>query len=100
MESMSQPPYQDVRINEKSTTLTGRLAGLLFADQGAEVCVDRSRAAPDEHDVYLDRQITVPHAAILAALGYTAVEVDRLPASGIIGPVEWFHREPAQPRAV
>ncbi len=37
---------------------------------------------------------------ILAALGYTADEVGRLTASGIIGPVEWFHREPAQPRAV
>ena len=37
---------------------------------------------------------------ILAALGYTVDEADRLEASGIIGPVEWFHREPAQPRVV
>jgi crotonobetainyl-CoA:carnitine CoA-transferase CaiB-like acyl-CoA transferase len=37
---------------------------------------------------------------ILAALGYTVDEVDRLKAGGIIGPVEWFHREPAQPRVV
>ena len=30
-------PYQGIRIIELSNTLTGRLAGLLFADQGAEV---------------------------------------------------------------
>jgi len=34
---MSALPYTDIRIIEKSSTLTGRLIGLLFADQGAEV---------------------------------------------------------------
>ena len=34
---MSRLPYENVRIIEQSATLTGRLVGLLFADQGAEV---------------------------------------------------------------
>ena len=37
--SSSRLPYESVRIIELSNTLTGRLAGLLFADQGAEVLV-------------------------------------------------------------
>jgi hypothetical protein len=69
---MSRLPYQRVRIIEQSTTLTGRLAGLLFADQGAEVFVERSVAAApgdsafatasaDTRDAYLDRgKIAVP----------------------------------------
>lgn len=59
---MSRLPYEDVRIVEKSRTLTGRLIGLLFADQGAEVFVERSvGATPGEHDGYLDRgKIGVP----------------------------------------
>ena len=59
-------PYQDVRIIEKSSTLTGRLIGLLFADQGAEVVVERRRdAAPGEHDLYLDRgKVAVPPATL------------------------------------
>src|SRR5262245_61355111 len=53
---MSQLPYQDIRIIEKSTTLTGRLIGLLFADQGAEVFVERAvDTPPGDHDGYLDR---------------------------------------------
>ena len=53
---MSRLPYEDVRIIEKSRTLTGRLIGLLFADQGAEVFVERKAGAtPREHDEYLDR---------------------------------------------
>ena len=65
-------PYAGVRVIEQSTTLTGRLVGLLFADQGAEVFVERASAdAPgdsafavasaDKHDAYLDRgKIAVP----------------------------------------
>lgn len=53
-------PYDGVRILERSSTLTGRLAGLLFVDQGAEVFVE-SRTEPGEHDAYLDRgKIRVP----------------------------------------
>lgn len=47
-------PFDGIRILEKSATLTGRLVGLLFADQGAEVFVE-PRAEPTEHDAYLDR---------------------------------------------
>ena len=59
---MSRLPYQDIRIIEKSTTLTGRLVGLLFADQGADVFIERpADAGPGEHDFYLDRgKIAVP----------------------------------------
>jgi len=42
---MSRLPYEDLRIIEQSATLTGRLAGLLFADQGAEVYVERRASA-------------------------------------------------------
>lgn len=74
---MSRPPYQDVRIVEKSSTLTGRLVGLLFADQGAEVFVDRSRDAPGEHDVYLDRgKIAVPHAALTDTSSADVIVID------------------------
>ena len=31
--------------------------------------------------------------SILAELGYTAADVDRLIASGIVGPTEWFQRD-------
>jgi crotonobetainyl-CoA:carnitine CoA-transferase CaiB-like acyl-CoA transferase len=48
-------PYDGIRILEKSATLAGRLAGLLFADQGAEVFVERPDADEGEHDAYLDR---------------------------------------------
>ncbi len=49
-------PYAGLRIIELSETLTGRLAGLLFADQGAEVLTARNAGfEPDEHDEFLDR---------------------------------------------
>ena len=52
-------PYEGIRIIELSDTLTGRLAGLLFADQGAEVLVAREAGfKPDEHDEFLDRNKT------------------------------------------
>ena len=40
---MGQLPYTGVRIAESSATLSGRLAGLLFADQGALVQFSTSR---------------------------------------------------------
>ena len=53
---MSRLPYEHVRILEQCTTLTGRLVGLLFADQGADVFVEREGASTsDEHNAYLDR---------------------------------------------
>ena len=53
---MGQLPYAEIRIIELSQTLAGRLAGLLFADQGAEVLVEREPGyESDEHDEYFDR---------------------------------------------
>jgi len=53
---MSQLPYAGVRIAETSATLAGRLAGLLFADQGAQVrCSNASTRAGQEIDACLDR---------------------------------------------
>lgn len=54
-----QLPYNGIRIIELSKTLAGRLAGLLFADQGAEVLIARDAGfEPDEHDEFLDRNKT------------------------------------------
>lgn len=56
---MGELPYQGVRILELSTTLAGRLAGLLFADQGAEVFIERTvDFQAGEHDEYFDRNKT------------------------------------------
>lgn len=52
-------PYQGIRIIERSNTLSGRLAGLLFADQGAEVLVAREAGyKPNEQEEFLDRNKT------------------------------------------
>ncbi len=54
--NMHRLPYDGIRIIELTKTLTGRLAGLLFADQGAEVLMAREVGfKPDEHDEFLDR---------------------------------------------
>jgi crotonobetainyl-CoA:carnitine CoA-transferase CaiB-like acyl-CoA transferase len=34
--------------------------------------------------------------AILAELGYTAADVERLLANGVVGPTEWMHRQPVR----
>jgi crotonobetainyl-CoA:carnitine CoA-transferase CaiB-like acyl-CoA transferase len=75
---MTQLPYQNVRIIEKSSTLTGRLIGLLFADQGAEVFIERTRdAGPGEHDIYLDRgKVAVPPAALNDTSSADVIVVD------------------------
>ena len=84
---MSRTPYNKIRIFEFSTTLAGRLAGLLFADQGAEVFIERKADfQPDEHDEYFDRNKTAlppgslsntSSADIIIVDG--ATETDRLP---------------------
>jgi len=75
---MSALPYTDIRIIEKSSTLTGRLIGLLFADQGAEVFVERAAdAAPGEHDAYLDRgKMAVPPGGLADSSSADVVIVD------------------------
>ena len=84
---MSKSPYTGIRIIELSKTLSGRLAGLLFADQGAEVLIERAaNFQANEHDEYFDRnKIAVPpgtlkntlSADIIIVDGETAI--DRLP---------------------
>lgn len=75
---MSQLPYRDIRVFEKSRTLTGRLVGLLFADQGADVCIERAAAAaPGEHDAYLDRnKIAVPPGGLADTSSADVIVVD------------------------
>jgi hypothetical protein len=52
------PPLRGVRVIERSATLSGRLAGLLLADQGAEVFVERSASAGQDvlDDAFFDRR--------------------------------------------
>lgn len=53
---MGQLPYAGIRIVERSATLSGRLIGLLFADQGAHVrCSRDGLRAGQGIDEYLDR---------------------------------------------
>ena len=75
---MSRLPYEGVRIIEKSGLLTGRLVGLLFADQGAEVFVERSPGAPPgEHDAFFDRgKVGVPPAGLTDTTSADVVIVD------------------------
>jgi crotonobetainyl-CoA:carnitine CoA-transferase CaiB-like acyl-CoA transferase len=48
-------PLATVRVIELSQTLAGRLAGQLFADQGAEVYVERTEPSKLLDDTYFDR---------------------------------------------
>jgi crotonobetainyl-CoA:carnitine CoA-transferase CaiB-like acyl-CoA transferase len=75
---MSQLPYQGIRILEKSTTLTGRLIGLLFADQGADVFIERAADAPTgDPDGYLDRgKSAVPGGGLADTSSADVVVVD------------------------
>jgi crotonobetainyl-CoA:carnitine CoA-transferase CaiB-like acyl-CoA transferase len=74
---MSQLPYHDLRIIEKSATLTGRLIGLLFADQGADVFIERAPGPPGNHDAYLDRGKTaVPEGGLADTASADVLIVD------------------------
>ena len=85
---MSKLPYSGFRVIELSQTLSGRLAGLLFADQGAEVFIEREPGQePDAHDEYLDRNKTaVPPGRLADTTSADVIvadgdaRVDRLPA--------------------
>ncbi len=61
------PPLQGVRVIERSFVLSGRLAGLLLADQGAEVFVERGAGATPQglDDAFFDRgKIAVPPGGV------------------------------------
>lgn len=85
-------PYKGIRIIELSNTLTGRLAGLLFGDQGAEVLVARELGyQSDEHDEYFDRNKTSVVPGKLADTSSADIiivdgdaKVDRLPAQIVL----------------
>jgi len=61
-----QMPYKNVRVIELSQTLTGRLTGLMFADQGAQVFVERDKPSTEFDDNYFDRGKFVLRARDLA----------------------------------
>ncbi|CDZ77363.1 Formyl-coenzyme A transferase [Legionella massiliensis] len=61
---MHRLPYQSTRIIELSHQLTGRLTGLLFADQGAEVYLQQASNTP--LDDYLNRgKIALPADSLI-----------------------------------
>ena len=73
------PPLRGLRVIERSAALSGRLAGLLLADQGAEVFVEPSaRAAHDAlDDTFFDRgKIAVPPGATADSSSADIVIVD------------------------
>jgi len=59
-------PYEGVRVIELSQTLTGRLTGLLLADQGAEVYAERPKPSGQFDDAYFDRGKKLLPAGALA----------------------------------
>lgn len=66
-------PLRGIRVKETSAMLSGRLAGLLLADQGAEVwTLDRPSLGSEEGlDDYLDRGKRLVSPDVLAAIGDT-----------------------------
>jgi hypothetical protein len=77
------PPLQGLRVIERSTVLSGRLAGLLLADQGAEVFVERAGPTPSADqrvaldDAYFDRgKIALPPGAAADTSSADIVIVD------------------------
>ena len=62
-------PLQGIRVLERSNTLAVRLAGLLLADQGADVfALDHGRLADGEIDAYLNRGKKLLHPEVLASI--------------------------------
>jgi crotonobetainyl-CoA:carnitine CoA-transferase CaiB-like acyl-CoA transferase len=69
-------PYAGVRILELSTQMAGRLAGQLFADQGAEVFLARNGAS-DLDDTYFDRgKVVLPAGALRDTSSADVIIVD------------------------
>lgn len=72
-------PFAGVCIVERSKTLAGRLAGQLFADQGADVFVERGSAPPPGglDDAYFDRgKVLLPPAGLADASSADIIIVD------------------------
>ena len=63
---MSQP-YDGIRVIELSKTLAGRLAGLLFADQGAEV-PGSTQSAPHRVVELTVHRLMLPKCQFLACV--------------------------------
>ena len=62
-------PLQGIRVLERSNTLAVRLAGLLLADQRADVfALDHGRLADGEIDAYLNRGKKLLHPHVLASI--------------------------------
>ncbi len=77
------PPLAGVRVIERSNLLSGRLVGLLLADQGAEVFVERDGPTPAADqgfaldDAYFDRgKIALPLGAAADVASADIVIVD------------------------
>jgi crotonobetainyl-CoA:carnitine CoA-transferase CaiB-like acyl-CoA transferase len=72
-------PYGSIRILELSKTLSGRLAGQMFADQGAEVFLERdpAKASTDLDDTYFDRgKVLLPVGALSNTSSADVIIVD------------------------
>jgi crotonobetainyl-CoA:carnitine CoA-transferase CaiB-like acyl-CoA transferase len=72
-------PFQHLRLVERSATLAGRLTGLMFADQGAEVFVTRSAPSGRDglDDAYFDRgKIVLPPGGLPDASSADVIVVD------------------------
>jgi len=76
-------PLQGIRVLERSNTLAVRLAGLLLADQGAEVfAFDHDLLADDEIDAYLDRGKKLLRPDALASVGDSDIVIQNGPNPG------------------
>ena len=76
-------PLQGIRVLERSNTLAVRLAGLLLADQGAEVfAFDHDLLADDEIDAYLDRGKKLLHPDALASIRDSDIVIQNGPILG------------------
>ncbi len=80
---MSKLPYEKVNVVELSKTIAGRLAGLLLADQGANVFIlNNNEQKKEKLDTYFNRnkisvntsELTTEYADIIIVDGDTKVE--------------------------
>jgi crotonobetainyl-CoA:carnitine CoA-transferase CaiB-like acyl-CoA transferase len=72
------PPLEGVRVIERSNLLSGRLTGLLLADQGAEVFVDRPPGVASQlDDEFFGRgKVALPPGASADAASADVVIID------------------------